>query len=221
MSLDHFAGDLVYNRSSQPPSHPRHAHFPHSPQLTVRSALSSPHPRDIDHREVCKHPDHGRPVVRQHIDAVARRREQVALATDLDAVGDEFHGVVDGSFVQEMLAGRADVESVHGARLGRVPFWGRRNGDVRRHDDFAGGRVGEVERLLIGRESDAIRLRQCVFDQSDMARVRVEAISAHVDLGWLVVDAVRAAIVCRHSEKLGKRSCSGPCENRRRDYRCR
>lgn len=75
---------------------------------------------------------------------------------------------------------------------------------MRRYYHFSGTRVGEVERALVRGEGNAVGLREGVLDQGDLARVRIEAVCAHVDLGWLGVDTVGAAIVYRHGE-AGKR----------------
>ena len=118
---------------------------------------------------------------------------------------------MDGPFVEQLFAGRADVVGVHGTWIGRVPPRGGR-GDVRGYYHFAGTRVCEVEGALVGGEGDAVGLRESVLDQGDLARVRIEAVCAHVDLGRLGVDAVGAAIVCRHGEadkRLWLGSCGG------------
>ena len=106
---------------------------------------------------------------------------------------------MDGPFVEELFARRADVVCVHGAWFGRVPPRRRRR-DVRGYDHFAGTRVSEVESALVRGERNAVGLRESVLDQGDLTRLRIEAVCAHVDLGWLGVNAVRSAIVYRHGE---------------------
>lgn len=157
-------------------------------------ALSRPHPRKVRNREVRLHPHHRRPLRRQHINPMPRRREQVTVPTNLDAIRHIFHGLVNRPLVQEMFSRGVQVEGVDRARFRRVPV-DARCGDKRGDGDFAGASVRYVEGALVGGEGDAVGLLEGVFHERWLACLRVEAEGPGSHLRRLGVDGIAAAVV--------------------------
>ena len=184
-------------RTLQRPFHPRHSHPTHDPQFP-QLVLPCPPPCQIRNREVRLHPHDGCPIRRQHIDPMPRRREQIPVSTNFDAVRRILHSLVNRSLVQEVVSRGVHVESVNRARVCRVPV-DLRGVDEGGDGDFAGAGVGDVQSAVVGGEGDAVGLLEGVFYESRLTGLWVEAEGPGSHLGRLGVDGIAAAIVCRLS----------------------
>lgn len=175
----------------QRPPNPTDAALAHDPKLA--EPFSPARPREILHRVVRLHPQQQVPRRAQHIHAFARAREHVPIARHLQPVRRPVLREVEGALVGQVGEVGAEVEGVDGAPAGGVEGGGL-CGEVRREGRALGAGVGDVDGAVVGREGDAVGLRERVVDQADGACLWAEAVGGRLELRGRVGELVEPAV---------------------------